>query len=126
VVGRLSARQPEEELFEARGLGDERGDADACLPQRDRSARNEIVAPRIVPYVMTLRRNWDGGALDTPEQARKFAQYAKQKGMAGLKVFAGGDNIFDPEILSALLDEDVGFPLPDELRRELALAEAQN
>lgn len=78
---------------------------DWCIHERDRSARNEIVAPRIVPYVMTLRKNWDGGPIDSPEQARKFVQYAKQKGMAGLKVFAGGDNIFDPEILAALLDE---------------------
>src|SRR5712691_6475281 len=78
---------------------------DWCIHERDRSARNEIVAPRIVPYVMTLRRNWEGGAIDSPEQARKFAQYAKQKGMDGLKVFADGDNIFDPEILAALLDE---------------------
>ena len=79
---------------------------DWCIHERDRSARNEIVAPRIVPYVMTLRGNWDGGAIDSPEQARKFAQWAKQKGMDGLKVFAGGgDNIFDPEILAALLDE---------------------
>jgi hypothetical protein len=78
---------------------------DWCIHERDRSARNEIVAPRLVPYVMTLRGNWDGGPIDSPEQARKFVQYAKQKGMDGLKVFAGGDNIFDPEILSALLDE---------------------
>jgi len=78
---------------------------DWCIHERDRSARNEIVAPRIVPYVMTLRGNWDGGAIDSPEQARKFAKWAKQKGMDGLKVFAGGDNIFDPEILAALLDE---------------------
>ncbi|MGZ5494908.1 MAG: amidohydrolase family protein, partial [Thermoanaerobaculia bacterium] len=78
---------------------------DWCIHERDRSARNEIVAPRIVPYVMTLRGNWDGGAINSPEQARKFAQWAKQKGMDGLKVFAGGDNIFDPEILAALLDE---------------------
>src|SRR5438445_10108520 len=54
---------------------------DWCLHERDRSARNEIVAPRIVPYLMTLRGNWDGGPIDSPEQARKFAQYAKQKGM---------------------------------------------
>src|SRR5260370_6120541 len=78
---------------------------DWCIHERDRSARNEIVAPRIVPYVFTMRKNWDGGPIDSPEQARKFAQFAKQKGMAGLKVFASGDNIFDPEILAALLDE---------------------
>jgi imidazolonepropionase-like amidohydrolase len=78
---------------------------DWCVHERDRSARNAIVAPRLVPYVMTLRRNWDGGAIDSPEQARKFVQFAKAKGMEGLKIFAGGDPIFEPEILSALLDE---------------------
>ena len=78
---------------------------DWCIHERDRSARNEIVAPRIIPYLMTLRRNWDGGALDSPEQARKFVQWAAKKGMEGLKIFGSGDAIYDPEILSALLDE---------------------
>jgi imidazolonepropionase-like amidohydrolase len=79
--------------------------ADWCLHERDRSARNEIVAPRIVPYIFTMRRSWDGGPIDTPEQARKFVQWASKKGFEGLKVFAGPDPIFQPDILAALLDE---------------------
>src|ERR1051326_661749 len=79
--------------------------ADWCLHERDRSARNEIVAPRIVPYIFTMRRSWDGGPIDTPEQARKFAQWAAKKGFDGLKVFQAGDPIFQPDILAALLDE---------------------
>ncbi len=79
--------------------------ADWCLHERDRSARNEIVAPRIVPYIFTMRRSWEGGPIDTPEQARKFVQWASKKGFHGLKVFAGPDPIFQPDILAALLDE---------------------
>src|SRR6266545_1875913 len=79
--------------------------ADWCLHERDLSARNEIVAPRIVPYIFTMRRSWEGGPIDTPEQARKFVQWASKKGFHGLKVFAGPDPIFQPDILAALLDE---------------------
>ncbi|HEV2721138.1 MAG TPA: amidohydrolase family protein [Thermoanaerobaculia bacterium] len=79
--------------------------ADWCLHERDRSARNEIVAPRLVPYIFTMRRSWDGGPIDTPEQARKFAQWAAKKGFDGLKVFQSTDPIFQPDILAALLDE---------------------
>src|SRR5436853_280758 len=76
---------------------------DWCLHERDRSAKNTIVAPRIVPYIFTTRRSWDGGPIDTPEQARKFAQWASKKGLDGLKVFAGPDPIFQPDVLAALL-----------------------
>lgn len=79
--------------------------ADWCLHERDRSARNEIVAPRIVPYIFTIRGMWDGGPIDSPEQARKFVQWAAKKGFDGLKVFGAGDPIFQPDILAALLDE---------------------
>ena len=78
---------------------------DWCLHERDRSARNEIVAPRIVPYVFTERKSWDGGPIDSPAQARKFVDWVAKKGCDGLKVFASGDDVFDPEILGALLDE---------------------
>jgi imidazolonepropionase-like amidohydrolase len=78
---------------------------DWCLHERDRSAKNEIVAPRIVPYVFTTKKSWDGGAIDSPEQARKFVQFVARKGAAGIKILSGGDPVFDPEILAALLDE---------------------
>ncbi|HEX3581236.1 MAG TPA: amidohydrolase, partial [Thermoanaerobaculia bacterium] len=79
--------------------------ADWCLHERDRSARNEIVAPRLVPFIFTQGRSWDGGPLNTPEQARKFVQWAAKKGFAGIKILSSSDPVFDPEILSALLDE---------------------
>ncbi|HUP44986.1 MAG TPA: amidohydrolase, partial [Thermoanaerobaculia bacterium] len=78
---------------------------DWCLHEQGRSARNEIVAPRIVPYVFTSRRMWDGGPLDSAQQARRFVQWAAKKGMRGLKVFGSGDPVYEPDIFSALLDE---------------------
>jgi imidazolonepropionase-like amidohydrolase len=79
--------------------------ADWCIHERDRSARNEIVAPRLVPFIFTSRRSWDGGPLDSPEHARMFVQWAAKKGMAGIKILTNGDPVFDPDILAALLDE---------------------
>jgi len=78
---------------------------DWCLHERDRSAKNEIVAPRIVPFVFTRRQMWDGGVIDSPEQARKFVQWVAKKGAAGIKILSSGDPVFDPDILAALLDE---------------------
>ena len=75
------------------------------MHERDRSARNEIVAPRIVPYIFTGRSMWPGGAIDSPEQARKFVQYVAKSGGAGLKIIGGGDPVYDPDILAALIDE---------------------
>ncbi len=77
---------------------------DWCLHERDRSARNEIVAPRIFPYVFPSAGMWDGGPIDTPEQARKFAQWVSRKGAEGIKVL-GPAHLFAPEVLGALLDE---------------------
>ncbi|HEX8170194.1 MAG TPA: amidohydrolase family protein [Thermoanaerobaculia bacterium] len=75
------------------------------IHERDRSARNEIVAPRIIPYVFTNAGMWDGGAIDSPEAARRFAQWAAKNGAAGLKVIGSGEPVYDPEILGAMLDE---------------------
>ena len=75
------------------------------MHERERSAKNEIVAPRIVPYAFTGAAMWDGGAIDSPEQARKFVQWVAKNGGDGLKIIGGGDPIYDPEILGALLDE---------------------
>lgn len=74
------------------------------IHERDRSAKNQIVAPRIVPYFFTGASMWDGGPINTPEAARKFAQFVAKSGGAGIKVIGGGD-IYDPEVLGALLDE---------------------
>jgi imidazolonepropionase-like amidohydrolase len=78
---------------------------DWCLHERDRSAKNEIVAPRLVPFVFTRKQMWDGGAIDSPEQARKFVQWVAKKGASGIKILSSGDPVFDPDVLAALLDE---------------------
>jgi imidazolonepropionase-like amidohydrolase len=79
---------------------------DWTLSERDRSARNEIVAPRIFPYVFTAGAfMWDGGALNTPDAARKFVQHVARKGADGLKVFSAGEAVLDPDVLEAMLDE---------------------
>ena len=77
---------------------------DWCIHERDRSAKNQIVAPRLFPYIFTSNSNWDGGAIDTPEQARKFAQYVAKKGADGIKIL-GPAPLFAPDTLAALLDE---------------------
>jgi imidazolonepropionase-like amidohydrolase len=75
------------------------------IHERDRSAKNEIVAPRLFPYAFTGSSMWKGGPINTPEQARKFAQWTAKTGGAGLKIIGGGDPVYDPEILAALIDE---------------------
>src|SRR3989475_7387955 len=69
---------------------------DWCLHERDRSAKNQIVAPRIFPYVFPNANQWDGGPIDSPDQARKFAQYVAKKGADGLKIL-GPAPLFAPE-----------------------------
>jgi len=76
---------------------------DWTLNERERSAKNQIVAPRIFVYVRP-GMGWEKGQVTTPELAREYVRWAKQKGADGFKII-GGDSIFDPEILSALLDE---------------------
>jgi len=78
---------------------------DWCLGEYRRSLSNAITAPRLFPYVFTRRGLWDGGAIDSPEQARKFVQFVAKKGADGIKILSSGDPVFDPEILSALIDE---------------------
>jgi imidazolonepropionase-like amidohydrolase len=72
---------------------------DWTLRARERSARNEITAPRVFVYVRP-GSGWDGGAVDTPEQARAYVRWAKQKGVDGFKLGS-----HDPDVMAALLDE---------------------
>jgi imidazolonepropionase-like amidohydrolase len=76
---------------------------DWTIKERERSAKNEIVAPRIFVYVRP-GANWDKGPIVNPEIAREYVRWAKLKGADGFKV-VGSDPIFDPEIMAALLDE---------------------
>ena len=72
---------------------------DWVVKERDRSNRNETVAPRLVNY-QRPGAGWDKGQPDTPEAARAWVQWAAQNGVEGLKLGAQR-----PEIMAALLDE---------------------
>lgn len=77
------------------------GASDFILRERERSAKNEITAPRIFAYGRPGSGNgWEGGRIDTPEKAREWVRWAARKGIDGLKLGAE-----PPEIMAALLDE---------------------
>jgi imidazolonepropionase-like amidohydrolase len=66
--------------------------------EKERSAKNEIVAPRIYNY-QRPGSGWDQGAIDSPEKARAWVEWAARNGVDGLKLGA-----FEPEIMKALLE----------------------
>jgi imidazolonepropionase-like amidohydrolase len=70
-----------------------------AVKEKERSARNEIVAPRIFNY-QRPGSGWGQGSIDTPEKARAYVQWASKNGVDGLKL--GAER---PEIMAALLDE---------------------
>ena len=76
---------------------------DWTLKERQRSAENKIVAPRIHVYV-TPGSGWDKGPINSPEAAREYVRWAKQKGVDGFKII-GGAQLFAHEIFAALTDE---------------------
>jgi imidazolonepropionase-like amidohydrolase len=75
------------------------GPADFSVKEKERSARNAIVAPRIFNY-QRPGAGWTGGPVDTPEKARAWVQWAAANGVDGLKLTS-----YRPEIMAALLDE---------------------
>jgi imidazolonepropionase-like amidohydrolase len=82
---------------------------DWSLHERERSAKNQIVAPRL--YVYQRPFTGDGwrttpSQQQTPELAREWVRWAKDKGIDGIKFGAQ-----DPEIMEALLDEGKKFGL---------------
>ncbi len=77
------------------------GARDWVLEESARSAQNEIVAPRIVPYGRPGTGNgWDGGPVETAEVAREWVRWAATQGVQGLKLGS-----YDPSIMAALIDE---------------------
>jgi hypothetical protein len=72
---------------------------DWTLRHRERSARNEIVAPRIWTYVRP-GAGWDQGAVWNAEQAREYVRWAKSRGADGFKLGS-----HPPQVMEALLDE---------------------
>ena len=69
------------------------------LEERERSRRNEIVAPRMWVYVRP-GMGWDGGRVDTPERARAYVRWAAERGVDGLKLVS-----HEPAVMAALIDE---------------------
>ncbi|MFA5670435.1 MAG: amidohydrolase, partial [Balneolaceae bacterium] len=80
----------------ARGVGF--GGFEFGLSERDRSAKNEITAPRMFSY-HGPGSGW-GKPMNTPEEAREWVRWAKKQGIDGLKLGA-----LDPLIMEAILDE---------------------
>ena len=74
---------------------------DWTIKERERSAQNKIVAPRLFVYV-TPGNGWDKGAITSPELAYEYVQWAKAKGVDGFKII-GGIPLFDPEIFGAIV-----------------------
>lgn len=72
---------------------------DFTVRERERSAKNEIVAPRIYNY-QRPGSGWTEGGVDSPEKARRWVQWAAANGVDGLKLGS-----HEPDIMAALLDE---------------------
>jgi imidazolonepropionase-like amidohydrolase len=81
------------------GRGVPFGDLPLSLNEKQRSARNEITAPRMWSYHRP-GSGWTQGPVRTPEQARAYVRWLKQQGGDGLKL--GAER---PPVMAALLDE---------------------
>jgi imidazolonepropionase-like amidohydrolase len=86
----------------SRGVG--HGPVDWALEEKAMSERNEIVAPRMFTYARPGEA-WDGGPIDSPEQARAWVQFIAQYEVDGARVDGLKLTSFDPPIMEALIDE---------------------
>ncbi|HVS63475.1 MAG TPA: amidohydrolase family protein [Thermoanaerobaculia bacterium] len=73
-------------------------DVDWLMHHKERSARNEITSPRIFAYVV-FGNGWEED-VTTPEQAREWVRWVKERGADGIKFFGA-----PPAILRAALEE---------------------
>ncbi len=93
-------------LWLAHGVTTVRGvpfsSVDWSLSEKERSAKNEIAAPRMVSYhrIGSSGKGWKGGDMSNPETVREWVRWANKVGIDGLKLGA-----HDPEIMEAALDE---------------------
>jgi hypothetical protein len=77
------------------------GPLEWSLKERERSAANKIVAPRIISFHLPgSGEEWKDRKILTPTDAKEWVQYANKKGVDGLKMGS-----YRPEIMKALLDE---------------------
>jgi imidazolonepropionase-like amidohydrolase len=90
-------------LWMAHGVTTVRGvpltDNALAVREKERSARNEIVAPRMFNY-QRPGSGWDKGIVDTPDKAREWVRWLAANGGDGLKL--GAER---PDLMAALLDE---------------------
>lgn len=77
------------------------GSLEWSISERERSARNDITAPRMFVYIVP-GSGWGRGPVHTPEQAREWARWAAENGADGMKLGVAGE---PPEVMAALLDE---------------------
>lgn len=75
------------------------GELEWSLSEKERSAKNEITAPRMVSY-HRIGSGWEDREVDNAESAREWVRWAKDQGVDGLKLGA-----HDPEIMEGVLDE---------------------
>lgn len=77
------------------------GDMEFSLAEKARSAKNEIVAPRIFSYhTLGSGERYADTDILTPEEARQWVRYIAEEGADGIKL-----NSHRPAIMEALLDE---------------------
>ena len=88
----------------SRGVG--HGPVNWALREKAASERNEIVAPRMFTYARP-GEGWQGGPIDSPEQARAWVQFIAEYEVDGARVDGlklSGPNM-DPPVFAALVDE---------------------
>jgi imidazolonepropionase-like amidohydrolase len=94
-------------LWLAHGVTTVRGvpfaDFEITASEKQRSARNEIVAPRIFDYPRPAQ-GWDEGPIgDDPAKARAWIRWAAARGVDGFKL--RDPECGNPQVTAALLDE---------------------
>lgn len=93
-------------LWLAHGVTTVRGVSLSSAPtsssEKNRSAANEIVAPRIFNY-QTLGSGWTNGPVQSADKAREWVRWASANNIDGIKFFNRGDET--PEIDAAAIDE---------------------
>ncbi len=67
------------------------------VSEKARSAKNEIVAPRIYNY-QRAGTGWDRGVVEDPQKAAEWVAWAKENGVDGLKLGS-----WEPRIMQSLL-----------------------
>lgn len=97
-------------LWMANGITTSRGvphgEFEWQLEEKARSARNEIVAPRMFAYTRAgTGKGWGGRPIDSPQAAREWVRWAAAQEVDGQHIDGLKLGAWDPEIMEALIDE---------------------